>query len=602
MSMRLLSLAVAVAAGMLCGDTSAQRLPDGFFPESLAVSKDGTMYAGSATQSAIVRVAPGASDATPFIAPGSGLLSVQGLLVDDEGAQLFACSADLGVAQAPKSASALFSFDLASGALRGRWELPEGGFCNDIARGPDGNLYISDTASARVLKFDLKLARLSVWSEHPLLGGAQFNGNGIVFDGRVLYLSTFSDGRLLRIPMLADSLAGVPSTVKLPRALAGADALRYLAPGKLVVFENDIGGGNGRVTVIEPEGATARLTTVAEGLDEPVSGIVNGRSVVIVESQFRKLFGDQRGMPPAPFRLRTIRWPVSPDDLTSIALPEGTAYPNGIAAAADGTLYLGLIDQGRLLRRNRMGAWSTLLPGSKDVFAGTTLRLDAARSLLWGASPDFLPHRSGARLHRIFSVDLRTRRLRDVLPLPDAGFGNDIALTPQGHVLVTDSVGGRVLEFDTTTRQFKIIIDHPLLTPNNGIGAAGIARAHDGRLVIGNYGTGKLLIVDSGALHQIELPRLLENPDGLAFSPDGALIVLEGAVTSGEGKISRIPDPFAKGRRVIEVIATGLDSPTNLSIAPDGTAYVTESRIRRRLIKMKDANETPTFRIFKVPV
>lgn len=35
----------------------------------------------------------------------------------------------------------------------------------------------------------------------------------------------------------------------------------------------------------------------------------------------------------------------------------------------------------------------------------------------------------------------------------------------------------------------------------------------------------------------MSLPRTIENPDGIAFTDNGSLIVLEGAVNSGNGKV-----------------------------------------------------------------
>lgn len=573
-----------ILALMFASSVQAQHLPDGFFPESLASTADGTLFAGSATRSEIVRVAPGAARSTPFVKRGTGgLMSVQGLLVDDQSQRLFACSADLGVAASPKVPSALLAFDVASGKLRGRWELPGGGLCNDIARAADGRLYISDSANARILTLGPKASRLSPWIEHPALGGAQFNGNGITLDSGNVYLSTFSDGRLLRVPILPNGEAGEPVQLKLPRPLAGADALRTLAPGKLLAFENDIAGGNGRVTIIDTSSPAPTLIPMAEGLDEPVSGVVRDNKVIVVESQFRKLFGTMKAIPPTDFQLRTIALPMAAAELPHIALPDGAAYPNGIASAPDGSLYVGLITEGKLLRRAADGTWSTLYPGSEHLFAATSLRLDTTRGVLWGTSPDFLPQKGKERPHRLFSFDLATGSLRDSIPLPDAGFGNDIALTEDGGILVTDSLRGRVLRRPAGAQAFTIIAEDPLLMTTGGIGAAGIARAPDGRLIIGNFGSGKLLVLDKEKVRELPLPRRIENPDGLGFAPDGSLIVLEGALASGDGKVLRIADPFAESPRPIEVLAYGLDSPVNLSMTPTGTALITESRIRHRI-------------------
>lgn len=44
----------------------------------------------------------------------------------------------------------------------------------------------------------------------------------------------------------------------------------------------------------------------------------------------------------------------------------------------------------------------------------------------------------------------------------------------------------------------------------------------------------------------------------MALAPDGSLIVLENAIRSGAGKVLRIAEPLAAGRRGIEVIREGL--------------------------------------------
>ncbi|MCE3604418.1 hypothetical protein LXA47_12475 [Massilia sp. P8910] len=325
MTLRARRTACAFGLGIhlfLAAGASAQQLPPGFFPESLAIAADGTLFTGSATESSIVRVRPGARGAEPFVAAGTGgLMSVQGLLADDAAGRLYACSADLGVARTPKMPSALLAFDLSKGTLLGRWPLPGDGFCNDLARAPDGRLYISDSAQPRILRFDPARSTLISWITHPLLGGARFNGNGVALDGGQLYLSTFSDGRLLRVPLHADGGAGTPVVVPLPRPLAGGDALRTLSPGILLAFENDIDGGNGRVTMVDLRGPQPSLTTFAEGLAEPVSGVVRGGYLIVVESQFGVLFGKRRGQASGPFALRRIALPTIPAAAGSAMTP-----------------------------------------------------------------------------------------------------------------------------------------------------------------------------------------------------------------------------------------------------------------------------------------
>ncbi|BAR68499.1 hypothetical protein PALA11_03386 [Pseudomonas aeruginosa] len=107
---------------------------------------------------------------------------------------------------------------------------------------------------------------------------------------------------------------------------------------------------------------------------------------------------------------------------TSIVLPAGARYPNGIAHAADGTLYVGLVTSGRILRKPPGGEWETFFAGSLAIFAATALRLDEPRGLLWGNSPDFLPA-GRRRPHGVFALDLATGAVRRYLrPCPATGW------------------------------------------------------------------------------------------------------------------------------------------------------------------------------------
>jgi sugar lactone lactonase YvrE len=612
----------AVALLMLCaiGSVCAQRLPEGFFPESIAADARGDLYVGSAVQARIVRVPAGADAAEPFVAAGSGgLMSVQGLLVDDARRRLYACTGDLGVARAAKRQSSLLAFDLRSGDVLGRWPLPGGGFCNDLAATGDGGLLISDTAKPRILRFEpAGEGRIDIWLEHPLLGGADYNGNGIAVFANAVYLSTFSDGRLLRIGIGRDGRARAPIALRLPRPLTGADAVRALADGSLLLFENDIAGGQGRISRLVRSERSLRLEAVAEGLMEPVSGLVRNGRLIVVESQFRKLFGADKGTPPQSFRLTLMRAPDA-GVVQTVRLPKGFAYPNGIAALPSGEIVIGSITSGRILARSQRGAWRALRTpatageatgGTLDpIFAATSLRLDGRRGLLWGTSPDFMSLRG--RPHALFALSLRDGKATSAPTLPDGGFPNDLAIDDDGSVLVTDSRNGRVLRLAPGASRYETVIEDAQLKVDGGLGAAGIARAPDGTLVVGVFDRGELFVIERQAvegrmvahganmvsIRPLLLPRRLEHPDGLAFDVGGALLVLEGAADSGDGRLLSIPDPLRAGRRPLQTLLTGLHSPVNLSLDDDGAVWITESKIRHR---MRPALDLPPPRAFRL--
>lgn len=302
-----LSFALLAGGSLLSMPLPAQSLPDNFFPESVAVSASGRIFVGSNTDSRVVEIPAGGTISQPFVPAGAnGLMSVQGLLADDMRGLLWACTADLGVSNTPKGPSALLAFHLDKGSDAGRWPLPDDGFCNDIALGPNGSLLITDTTHDRIFRFDVKEKSISTWIKHPILGGQPFNGNGIAVDRANVFVSTFADGRLIRVPVKSDGSAGNPIELVLPRPLKGGDAIRVAGPDRLFIFENGLPDGGGQVTLAQIEGDRATLVPITSAVNEPTSGAIAGNRLLVVESQFAKLYGAKKGTKPDAFSIHSL--------------------------------------------------------------------------------------------------------------------------------------------------------------------------------------------------------------------------------------------------------------------------------------------------------
>ena len=281
-------------------------------------------------------------------------------------------------------------------------------------------------------------------------------------------------------------------------------------------------------------------------------------------------------------------------------LPADFQYPNGIAQASDGKLYVGSIVSGQILQIAPNGTITTLFPGSESVFAATSLRLDEQRGILWGTSPDFLGVENAAgetvrRPHRVFALDLTTGEVLRSLSMPNSSFGNDIALDRDGGVYLTDSFSPRIYYLAPDANQLETWIEDESFRSNSEeIGLAGIARNADGITIVGMYSAGKLLkIIDrpqGSIVEVVSLERTLENPDGMQFAEDGSLLLTEGAVESGNGRLVRI-DVLSSGTKPksIETLASGLESPVNLTVS-NNDVWVTESRVRHLLLPEKEIN------------
>jgi sugar lactone lactonase YvrE len=283
-----------------------------------------------------------------------------------------------------------------------------------------------------------------------------------------------------------------------------------------------------------------------------------------------------------------------------IELPADFQYPNGITRASNGTLYVGSIVSGKILQITLDGKITTFFPGSEEVFAATSLRLDEQRGILWGTSPDFLGVKNTdgeivRRPHRVFAIAISTSEVLRSEIMPDRGFGNDLALDSDGGVYITDSFQPRIYYLAPNAEQFQIWAEDELFRPESEqIGLAGIARNSDGITVVGMYSAGKLFKVikqpqGSVQVEAISLERQLENPDGMQFTDDGSLLIAEGAMESGNGRLVRL-DVLSPGNKPkpIKTLASGLKSPVNLTTSQN-SVWVTESQIRHRLLPKQQA-------------
>ena len=313
---RLPSIAVAgtllvCAAGVEAAPAVVTLPGERAFPESLTSTRDGTLFVGSMAEGGIMRAAPGASSAEPWIAPGAdGTRSIFGLLADEGTGTLWACSNDVSGWGIPGPGNAkgawLKAFDLKTGALKGSAPLPgAGAVCNDIAVGPDGRVYVTDVVGSRVLKLRPGGDGFDVWAADerftPPPDGGGLDGIAFGSDG-ALYVNTFTKGDLFRIEV-KDGAAGTVAALKPSRPLTNPDGLRRDGEGTFLMAEG--GGTLDRVTVAGDE---ARVETLKDGLAGPVSVTQVGDTAWVAEGQLKYLFDPtlKDKKPSLPFRLVAV--------------------------------------------------------------------------------------------------------------------------------------------------------------------------------------------------------------------------------------------------------------------------------------------------------
>jgi hypothetical protein len=264
------------------------------YPESITAAADGRIFIGSITTRQIFIVKPGTNTAEPWIgADGEPTLGVYGVFADNRSRTLWACFSSFPGSTGNQAPSALVAFDLKKAKLKGRYPLPTpGAFCNDIAVGTDGAIYVTDSSNMEVDRLASPGEKLQTWA-----GNGGFGPKGGVVDGisviaNRVFVNTLETNKVFAVPIAADGKAGAIAEVKLARPIDRPDGMRSYG-ARLLLVES---GGPGRLTQLTIDGNSGSLVTLKEGFPGgPVSVAVVGTTAFVLEGQLKGLFG-----PPDP--------------------------------------------------------------------------------------------------------------------------------------------------------------------------------------------------------------------------------------------------------------------------------------------------------------
>ena len=284
---------------------------DHAYLESVTSTADGTLYAGSFAAGGIVRIAPGASQAQVWIKPGAfGTRSILGVFADEKSGMLWACSNDLSGRGVPGPSTVpgswLKGFDLKTGAGKISARFPgKKNFCNDIAVGKDGSVYVTNSLQPQILKLDQATQTLNVWKSDPLFNppanGSGLDGLAFSADGD-LYVDTFNDAKLFRID-IKDGKPGAINRIESSQPLGLTDALRPLGGDAFLLVE-----GVGKLDRVLFDGNEATVETLKDGLNGPTSVTQVGDTLWVSEGQLKHLF-EADPKPELPFRLVAVTMP-----------------------------------------------------------------------------------------------------------------------------------------------------------------------------------------------------------------------------------------------------------------------------------------------------
>lgn len=266
------------------------------FPESITRAQNGTLIFGSLGKPILYRAAPGSSTADPWIHLDGEKTVTLGVLADSSSSTLYACVVDQ-VSNAtppaqPQRRSSLRTFDLRTGAAKGRYPLPgDSNTCNDISIGPDAKAYITDTPNGRVLRLNAGQLEVVVDDKAHLA-----SIDGLTFMGGVLYANTVMTGHIYRVPLDNGGKAGTLVDMQLSQPLAGPDGMR--AQGNIIYVAENQGG---RVSALKITGDKAEVTVLKVGYQTPTGVAPAGDTLWVSEAKFNYQRDPKLGNP-NPFK------------------------------------------------------------------------------------------------------------------------------------------------------------------------------------------------------------------------------------------------------------------------------------------------------------
>lgn len=254
------------------------------FPESIAIDSAGGIYTGSVTLGNIIYL-PADGDAPKIFVEGgtNGAISIGGLLLSPQQSILYACSSDLGLNSFSGSAApGLLAFDVASGALQKRWDLPGGGLCNDLAQGEDGTIYVTDSFVPRILSLKPGADAFESLVQDARFSGEGFNLSGITILDDALIVAKFNSGQFFRIDLT--STPTVAQELQLSQPIYAPDGIRAVDGNGILVAAS-----SGQVVHIEIDGLEAKVTPLDYAFDAPTSLALHGEKIYVLEGQLNKL-------------------------------------------------------------------------------------------------------------------------------------------------------------------------------------------------------------------------------------------------------------------------------------------------------------------------
>ncbi|WP_394846434.1 hypothetical protein LZC95_03085 [Pendulispora brunnea] len=290
------------------------------------------------------------------------------------------------------------------------------------------------------------------------------------------------------------------------------------------------------------------------------------------------------------------------EDVTSYELPGSDFYPEGIARTRDGTLFVGSLTSGSIVRLGPGKRQAEVFVpsgevGQRAVVSAAGMLADEERGILWVCDSAMgAPLTSG-----VVGIALNDGHVAARHPFPaPKGLCNDVALDDEGNLYATDSYVPRIFriaagakladgpatEWATDPRwavepgQFGL---NGVVWANGNVYVAHTQNNALYRIPVGTGGT-------AGVATALTLDRTPNGLDGLKVAADGSLVFVEGFAN----QLVRVALPGDDTGK-LTVLAHGLNEPTTFALL-DGGAWIVEGQ----LLHLFGLESTPPHLPFRV--
>jgi sugar lactone lactonase YvrE len=288
-----------------------------------------------------------------------------------------------------------------------------------------------------------------------------------------------------------------------------------------------------------------------------------------------------------------------------IALSGDRAYPESIAAATDGTLYVSSLASGGIWRIKPGAAMAEawIAPGMYNTRSTFGVLVDGEKGVLWVCSNDVsalgVPGPGAATGSNLKAFDLISGEGKMSVPFPGSGnICNDMAIGADGALYATNSLKPQILRLKPGATSLEVFVESSVFEqPKDGAGLDGIAFGADGNLYVNTYANGGFFRVDvkdgvAGSVKKLAPSRALKFPD--ALRPTGGQLFV---MAEGGGTLDRVT---IDGDAVqVETVREGLAGPTGVALVGN-TLWAPEGQLSH-LFDAKAGPPSLPFQVVGVP-